>query len=206
MYMIYIRVSSADQNLDRQRLEVGKWLAEKGIQDKAGQVRWYEEKASGKDIKGRPVFRKLLDDIREDDTLVVLSLDRLGRDFDDIQTTIHDLRQKGAIFEVIDAPFLSPGAYPGDMGKALSSMLISLFGYIAENERKKIKERQAQGIEAAKARGVYGYERKKRKRTEVNMNWLEDQLKAGNANRAMLQKQLGVSRPTLLKMIRELGY
>ena len=206
MYMLYMRVSSEDQNLERQKIILNEWLQEKGIEDVKGNVRWYEEKKSGASIDGRPVFKSLLEELREDDTLVVISLDRLGRNNAELQNTLYELRKKGATFEILDAPFLSPSQYPKGFGAVIPEMLIPLFGYLAENERVKIKERQAQGIANAKEKGVYNKPRAKRANTEANKALLLRELKKGNNNRAALEKMLGVSRPTLLKMIRELGF
>lgn len=144
MKVAYIRTSTADQNLDRQIHAV-----------KAEKVdHIFSEQLSGKNMN-RPEFQKMLDFVRPDDEVVVVSLDRLGRDYEDIKETVRLLQEKNVQLTVLDAPFLKFNTGNPTLDKAMADMFISILGYIAQNEREKILERQRQGIEQAKLRGVY---------------------------------------------------
>lgn len=144
MLIGYARVSTQEQNLDRQL---------KALED-AKVEKIFQDKASGKD-NNRPQFQSMLEFARSGDTIVVQSLDRLGRNYDAIKATIQELNNKGISLQVLDAPFLNLQTGNETLDKALSDMLISLLGYIADNERKKTLERQAQGIAIAKQKGIY---------------------------------------------------
>lgn len=109
---------------------------------------------SGKDTN-RPAFQKMMDYVRPDDEVVVVSLDRLGRDYSDIKETVRLLQEKNVQLTVLDAPFLKFNTGNLTLDKAMGDMFISLLGYIAQNEREKMLDRQRQGIEQAKLRGVY---------------------------------------------------
>lgn len=140
--VFYCRVSSKDQNLARQ--------LERAKQVKADKV--FADKYSGKNLD-RPEFRKMMQYLREGDVLEVSSLDRLSRNYDDLKDLVAKLRKMKVKLISDDLPQLNSG---NDlMDHAMMDMLISLIGYVAQNEREKIKERQRQGIELAKARGVY---------------------------------------------------
>lgn len=141
----YIRVSTKDQNLARQHEQMQELEVDKV----------FEEKVSGKNIKDRPQFTKALAYARQGDTFVVTSLDRLGRNYEDIKSVVQQLKDKGVRLEVLDASFLNFNTGNDLLDTAMTDMFLSLLSYIAQNERDKIRERQAQGIELAKARGVY---------------------------------------------------
>lgn len=140
----YIRVSSIDQNFDRQIIEMEKLQVEK----------IFQEKISGKDTN-RPEFQKLLSYAREGDILFFDSLDRLGRDYDDIKETVLYFRNNNIEVNFLDAPFLNFNTGNLLLDKAMFDMFLSLLSYIAQNEREKIRDRQRQGIAAAKAKGIY---------------------------------------------------
>lgn len=141
----YARVSTVGQNLDRQLVMMKEVDVEK----------IFKEKASGKDVQGRPVFQDLLQFVRRGDVVVVASLDRLGRNYDDIKETVQLLQAKSVKLEVLDAPFLNFATSNSVMDKMLFDMFLSLLGYLAQSEREKNQERQRQGIELAKKRNVY---------------------------------------------------
>ncbi len=132
----YIRVSSVDQNTDRQL---------DGIElDKV-----FTEKVSGKNTD-RPEFQKMLEYIREDDELVVHSMDRLARNLDDLRKIVRDLTARG-----IKVVFIKENlTFAGD-DSPMSILLLSMMGAFAEFERSLIRERQREGIELAKKKGVY---------------------------------------------------
>lgn len=140
----YARVSSSEQNLDRQIIE----LKENNVEE------IFTDKASGKNLN-RDGFNKMLDYARKGDWVIVSSLDRLGRNYDDIKDVLDTLKRKGIHVKILDAPFLDFNTGRTSLDRALYDMLISLLSYIADNERKKMLERQKQGIKAAKEKGVY---------------------------------------------------
>lgn len=144
MKVAYIRTSTKEQNLTRQIHAVKK--------EKVDKI--FSEQLSGKDTN-RPVFQEMMSYVRAGDEVVVSSLDRLGRDYSDIKETVRLLQEKNVKLNVLDAPFLRFSTGNQTLDKAMSDMFISLLGYIAQNEREKMLERQKQGIEQAKLRGVY---------------------------------------------------
>lgn len=152
MYTAYLRVSSLDQNLDRQKEQISKWQLERNIPD--SEIKIFSEKVSGKNINDRQELITLLDFIRVRDTVVITSLDRLGRNSNDIKEILQRIRSKGANIEILDLPSFA-GILDPTLRDLLTNLIIEVFSYTAETERTKIKERQKQGIELAKNRGVY---------------------------------------------------
>ncbi|MCC8099119.1 MAG: recombinase family protein [Clostridiales bacterium] len=142
----YVRVSSKDQNEDRQLVA----LHELGIPDK----NIFMDKQSGKDFN-RPQYKKLVKKLRNDDLLYIKSIDRLGRNYEEIQNQWRILtKDKGADIVVLDMPLLDTRRGKDLMGTFLSDIVLQVLSFVAENERTNIKQRQAEGIAAAKARGV----------------------------------------------------
>lgn len=140
----YIRASTKDQNLARQ-IET---MKQEGVN------KVFSEKVSGKDMN-RKELKALLKFAREGDEIIVSSLDRLGRDYQDIKEIVRQLQQRCIKLTIIDAPFLNFNTGNNTLDTAMFDMFLSLLGYIAQNEREKILERQRQGIKLAKQRGVY---------------------------------------------------
>ncbi|WP_195405524.1 recombinase family protein [Streptococcus constellatus] len=140
----YIRASTKDQNLARQ-IEMMK-------QERAEKL--FSEKVSGKDMN-RKELKSLLKFAREGDEIIVASLDRLGRNYQDIKEIVRQLQQRCIKLTIVDAPFLNFNTGNNTLDTAMFDMFLSLLGYIAQNEREKILERQRQGIQLAKQRGVY---------------------------------------------------
>ena len=142
----YIRVSTKDQNEDRQLLE----MRELHIQSQ----NIYTDKQSGKDFN-RPQYKKLLRKLKKDDLLFIKSIDRLGRNYTDILEQWRILtREKGIDIVVLDMPLLDTRRGKDLMGTFLSDIVLQVLSFVAENERCCIRQRQAEGIAAAKARGV----------------------------------------------------
>ncbi|WP_395319781.1 recombinase family protein [Fructilactobacillus frigidiflavus] len=139
----YARVSSENQNLDRQ-IEALK---------KDGCEYIYQEKISGKNLI-RPQLQKLLQIVHINDEIVVLDLDRLGRNNNDITNVMNQIREKQATFRVLSLPSFD-GVSDLNLKSLLNNLIIEIYKYQAEAERQKIKERQRQGIEIAKRNGVY---------------------------------------------------
>lgn len=142
----YIRVSSCDQKEDRQLIalkEVG--IAEKNI---------YLDKQSGKDFN-RPQYKKLLRKLKKDDLCYIKSIDRLGRNYEEILKQWRVLTQeKGIDIVVIDMPLLDTRRGKDLMGTFLSDIVLQVLSFVAENEHTNIRQRQAEGIAAAKAKGM----------------------------------------------------
>lgn len=142
----YIRVSSRDQNEDRQLIA----LKEVGVSDK----NIYLDKQSGKDFN-RPQYKKLLRKMKKDDLLYIKSIDRLGRNYEEILQQWRILtKEKGIDIVVLDMPLLDTRRGKDLMGTFLSDIVLQVLSFVAENERTNIRQRQAEGIAAAKAKGV----------------------------------------------------
>ena len=142
----YVRVSSLDQNEDRQIRKMEKLsIIPKNI---------FIDKQSGKDFE-RPQYKKLLKKIKPGDLLYILSIDRLGRNYEEIQRQWRHLtKEVGIDICVIDMPILDTRPYKDLLGTFVSDLILQVLSFVAENERDNIRKRQAQGIAAAKARGV----------------------------------------------------
>ena len=142
----YIRVSSTDQNEDRQRLA----LSEMGVPAE----NLFTDKQSGKDFN-RPQYKRLVRKLRPGDLLYVLSIDRLGRSYGEIQDQWRALTKDiGADICVIDMPLLDTRSGKDLMGTFIADLVLQILSYVAQAERENIRKRQAEGIAAAKARGV----------------------------------------------------
>lgn len=142
----YMRVSSREQNEDRQRIA----LLEMGVPEK----NIYMDKLSGKDFE-RPQYKRLLRKLDSNSVLYVKSIDRLGRNYADLNEQWRIItKEKKADIVVIDMPILDTRRDKNLLGTFISDIVLALLSYVAENERTNIKQRQAEGIAAAKARGV----------------------------------------------------
>lgn len=143
----YARVSSRDQNLDRQ-LDA---LTDFGVE----RARIFADRSSGKDFE-RPQWQRLVRRLAEGDTLVVKSIDRLGRDYDEILTQWRRItRERRAAVVVLDMPLLDTRRErDGITGVLIADIVLQLLSYVAQIERESIHQRQAEGIAAAQARGV----------------------------------------------------
>lgn len=142
----YMRVSTREQNEERQRLA----LLEMGVPKE----RIYMDKQSGKDFD-RPQYRRLLRNLNKNSVLFVKSIDRLGRNYTDLNEQWRIItKEKEADIVVIDMPILDTRREKNLLGTFISDIVLALLSYVAENERANIRQRQAEGIAAAKARGV----------------------------------------------------
>jgi DNA invertase Pin-like site-specific DNA recombinase len=177
----YVRVSSFDQNLDRQ-------LENEKID------RLFSEKASGKDIQ-RPQLKELLKFVREGDSVIVHSMDRLARNLDDLRKIVKELTSRD-----VSIKFIKENLTFDNQVSPMSNLLLSVMGAFAEFERSLIKERQREGIELAKKRGVY-----KGRRSSLSENQMQtiiDRLDSGEA-KTSIAKSLGISRETLYQHLRK---
>ena len=142
----YIRVSTRDQNDDRQ-LDALRGL---GIP----RSRLYLDKQSGKDFQ-RPQYQRLLRHLHSGDVLYLASIDRLGRNYEEIQIQWRVLtKEKGVDIVVLDMPLLDTRQGKDLMGTFIADLVLQILSFVAQNERENIRKRQAEGIAAAKARGV----------------------------------------------------
>lgn len=142
----YIRVSSTDQNEERQRIALrGRGVHESCI---------YMDKQSGKDFN-RPKYKRLLKKLKPGDLLYIQSIDRLGRNYKEIQRQWQALTQEiGVDICVLDMPLLDTRQGKDLMGTFIADLVLQILSFVAENERINIRRRQAEGIAAARARGV----------------------------------------------------
>ena len=142
----YVRVSTREQNEDRQLIA----LREVGVSDK----NIFMDKQSGKDFE-RPQYKKLLRKMKKDDLLYIKSIDRLGRNYEEILQQWRIItKDKGVDIVVLDMPLLDTRRGKDLMGTFLSDIVLQVLSFVAENERSNIRQRQAEGIAAAKARGI----------------------------------------------------
>lgn len=142
----YIRVSTKEQNEDRQLLVMkGLAIPEKNL---------FMDKQSGKDFE-RPQYRKMVRKLKKDDLLYIKSIDRLGRNYSEILEQWRILtKEKGVDIVVLDMPLLDTRRGKDLMGTFLSDIVLQVLSFVAENERTNIRQRQAEGIAAAKAKGI----------------------------------------------------
>ena len=144
----YIRVSTREQNEDRQLIALREMsVPEKNI---------FMDKQSGKDFD-RPAYKRLLRKLKKDDLLYIKSIDRLGRNYLEIQEQWRAItKDKGVDIVVLDMPLLDTRRGKDLVGTFLADIVLQVLSFVAENERTNIRQRQAEGIAAAKARGVGG--------------------------------------------------
>ena len=142
----YVRVSSTDQNEDRQMAAMQK----KAVPPQ----NVFVDKLSGKDFK-RPEYRRLVQKLKEGDLLYLLSIDRLGRNYEEIQEQWRVLTQeKGIDVSVIDMPLLDTRQGKDLMGTFIADLVLQILSFVAQTECENIKKRQAEGIAAAREKGV----------------------------------------------------
>ena len=190
----YIRVSSTDQNEDRQV------LAMKEMQVSPKNI--FIDKQSGKDFD-RPQYKKLVKKLKPGDLLYILSLDRLGRNYEEIQSQWRHLTKEiGIDICVIDMPILDTRPYKDLLGTFVTDLFLQVLSFVAENERDNIRKRQAQGIAAAKLRGVkFG-----RPETPVPDNFAElvKQWEKKILPQEEILRQCNMSESTFYRRLREL--
>ena len=187
----YVRVSSRDQNEERQIIA----MRDFGVEDKL----IYLDKQSGKDFD-RPQYRKLMRKLKNGDTLVIKSIDRLGRNYDEILVQWRTItKQKKAAIVVLDMPLLDTRQNRDLTGTLIADIVLQLLSYVAQTEREFIKQRQKEGIAAAKARGVrFGRTPMERpiNYTQIESLWQQGKISAREAGR-----QLGITHKTFLRWV-----
>ena len=189
----YVRVSTRDQNEDRQvqaMLEAG--VARKCL---------YIDKQSGKDFE-RPAYQRLMRRLKSGDTLLVKSLDRLGRNYKEMIEQWRLITQdKGADIAVLDMPLLDSRNKRDLVGTLISDLVLQILSFVAETERQFIRQRQKEGIASAKARGVR-FGRKPMKRP-ASFPALKEQWKRGDISAREVSRTLGISLDTALRWLKE---
>ena len=142
----YMRVSTKEQNEERQRIA----LCQAGVQEE----NIFIDKISGENFD-RPQYKKMIKKLDNKSVLFIKSIDRLGRNYKDLNKQWHIItKERGADIVVIDMPLLDTRHEKNLVGTLISDIVLALLSYVAENERDNIRQRQAEGIAAAKARGV----------------------------------------------------
>lgn len=188
----YARISSVDQNISRQ-MEA---LTEYGIEERD----IFVDKLSGKDFN-RENYILLKKILRPGDTLVIKELDRLGRDMSGIKREWDYFIKEGINVVILDMPILNTTNKTDLEKRLISDIVLSLLSYLAEKERLKIRQRQREGIEIAKSRGVY----KGRKRKELEQfNLVYKRWKEGEITALGACKELNISSPTFYRRIKEI--
>ena len=189
----YIRVSSADQNEDRQ-LDA---MAAMEIPD----AHIFTDKLSGKDFN-RPAYQALVRKLKPGDLLYIQSIDRLGRNYEDIQNQWRILtKEKGVDVAVLDMPLLDTRQGKDLMGTFIADLVLQILSFVAQNERENIRKRQREDIAAARARGVrFGRPIKK---PPENFNDLAKLWARGKLTTTELIKQTGLTETTLYRRLRE---
>ena len=186
----YIRVSTKDQHEDRQMIA----MQEFGVSEK----HIYMDKLSGKDFD-RPQYKRLLRRLKGGDTLVVKSIDRLGRDYSEIQNQWRIItKEKKANIVVLDMPLLDTRQKGRDLtGTFITDLVLQILSYVAQVERENIKQRQAEGIAAAKAKGVrFGREKMP---IPEEFYALRTRYREGSITARAAARELGVAHSTFLK-------
>ena len=188
----YIRVSSKDQNEDRQRIA----MREAGVPD----AHIFMDKQSGKDFD-RPGYQRLLRKLKPDDTLIIKSIDRLGRNYDEILEQWRVItKEKRTAIVVLDMPLLDTRQGRDLTGTLIADIVLQLLSYVAQTEREFIRQRQAEGIAAAKANGVrFGRKpiQKPKDYEQVRTEW-----ENGTISARIAAQRLGIAHKTFLRWAR----
>ena len=188
----YARVSTVDQNEARQ-MEA---LREDGVD------RIYMDKKSGKDFN-RPEYQKMISELHKGDVLVIHSIDRLGRNYEEIITEWRKITKEiEADIIVQDMPLLNTSQNKDLTGTLIADIVLQLLSYVAQRERENIRQRQKEGIAIAKARGKY----KGRAKKEIDKKLFEDtktRWQNGEITKIQFAEIIGVSRGTLYKILGE---
>ena len=191
----YVRVSAKDQNIQRQLIA----MQEAGLSEK--QI--FVDKQSGKDFE-RPEYQRLLRKLRRDDVLIVKSIDRLGRNYDEILEQWRLItKEKEAAIVVLDMPLLDTRKNRDLTGTLIADIVLQLLSYVAQTEREFIRQRQAEGIAAAKERGVQFGRRPKPIREDFSA--VLEEFRTGQLTSRQAAASMGVSPSTFYKWIRESG-
>lgn len=186
----YVRVSTVDQNEARQ-IEAMKT---------DGVEKIYMDKKSGKDFN-RPEYQKMISEMHKGDVLIIHSIDRLGRNYDEITEEWRKITKEiGADIIVQDMPLLDTTLNRDLTGKLIADIVLQVFSYVAQRERESIRQRQREGIEIAKAQGKY----KGRAKKEIDKELFEStktRWQNGEITKVQFAEIMGISRGTLYKLL-----
>lgn len=190
----YVRVSTREQKEDRQLIAI----SERGVAAK----NIFVDKQSGKDFN-RENYIKLMKKLKKGDVLVIKSIDRLGRNYNEIIEQWRIITKvKNADIAVIDMPILDTTKNKDLLGTLISDLVLQLLSYVAENERKNIRQRQAEGIAAAKIRGVK-FGRPKKYKAEDYVE-LYERFKRKEITQKQAMQIMGVCQVTYYRVINEI--
>jgi DNA invertase Pin-like site-specific DNA recombinase len=189
----YIRVSSADQNEDRQMIAMN----EHGIPEECV----FTDKQSGRDFE-RPAYKSLLKNLKSGDLLYIKSIDRLGRNYDEIQNQWRILTKERRVdITVIDMPLLDTRRGKDLLGTLIADIVLNLLSFVAQSERENIRQRQAEGIAAAKTRGVRFGRPVKKPREDFSI-WVS-QWERGKLPLPTLLERTGMKEATFYRRLQE---
>lgn len=189
----YVRVSTKEQNESRQLIALNDF----GISNS----HIYVDKQSGKDFD-RPNYKKLVRKLKKDDTLVIKSIDRLGRNYDEILNQWRLItKEKQVAIVVLDMPLLDTRKNRDLAGTLIADIVLQLLSYVAQTEREFIRQRQAEGIAAAKERGVKFGRRPMERPCEFV--YVKQQWSAGSISAREAARRLGVAHRTFLLWAKE---
>lgn len=191
----YVRVSSKDQCEDRQLLALKEFgIVERNI---------YTDKISGKNFN-RPQYHRLMKKLKQGDVVVILSIDRLGRNYDEIQNQWRIItKEKQSDIVVLDMPLLDTRKSQNNdlTGTFIADLVLQILAYVAQIERENIKQRQKEGIHAAKCRGVqFG---RPRKNIPDNFDDVKEKWEKSEINSRQAAQILGISQNTFLRWSHE---
>lgn len=188
----YVRVSTVDQNEARQ-IEAMKT---------DGVEKIYMDKKSGKDFN-RPEYQNMISEMHKGDILIIHSIDRLGRNYDEITEEWRKITKEiGADIIVQDMPLLDTTLNRDLTGKLIADIVLQVFSYVAQRERESIRQRQREGIEIAKAQGKY----KGRAKKEIDKELFEStktRWQNGEITKVQFAEIMGISRGTLYKLLED---
>lgn len=194
----YIRVSTKEQNLDRQLNAILPYVTK----DKDGNPFLYQDKASGKDME-REGFQEMLRSIREGDTLYIKSIDRLGRNKQQIKDYLEYFKKEGIRVKIIDLPTTMQDVPKGNewVLDMINNIIIEVYTSIAQQERETLLQRQSEGIESAKAKGKH----LGRPVLELPKDWdrLYKEWKAGKIKAVEFMDKVDMKKPTFYKKVKE---
>ncbi|HLQ97782.1 MAG TPA: recombinase family protein [Candidatus Dormibacteraeota bacterium] len=196
----YARVSSLDQNLNRQIEVLEEFGAEKV----------FREKKSGATVNERSVFKEVLEFVRSGDQLIVESIDRLGRNYDEVIDTVNFLKQQDVQLIITSLPIMSEAIGNPLLDKFIKDLIIQILAMIAEQERSESKRRQAQGIKLAKGKGIYKGRPTlyspdaKDPQKRLVYHRVVSQLNEGIAI-SKIAKEVGITRQTIYRIKKELN-
>jgi len=189
----YVRVSGLDQNEDRQILAMNK------LNIPTGQI--FTDKQSGKDFN-RPAYKSLMEKLQSGDLLYIHSIDRLGRNYEEIQNQWRILTKERRVnISVIDMPLLDTRNGKDLVGTFLADIVLQILSFVAQNERESIRKRQAEGIQAARIRGIHMG--RPVKKPPENFMKLANLWMYNNLTTTELIQQTGMSETTLYRRLRE---